>query len=131
MTASDERQLKQIIINKKDKELKDFLRRDKREEVLDIAMQQPLTCEQIEILSPRLSRYIIPQNQMRCKAHGLIFYNAEGIAGAGETARAMQEALNTHQFSTLVTSWTSFDHLEGLLEEQVRDAMIFSPVMMC
>ena len=73
--------------------------------------QDPIVTKDIERLSQKSSRYLIPHNQGMCRRNAIILYSKEERPGAVEEAEDMQQSLEAVGFQVIVYEWSNTNEI--------------------
>lgn len=82
--------------------------------------EEPLSMDQIEMLSPHSSQCVIPYNQQRFKRYGLILFSSAGRPGASEEADDLTKALEATGFDVIKTEWSEAGELQRIIDSAME-----------
>ena len=72
--------------------------------------------DQMQELPPYSYHYIIPHNQQRIKAYGVVLVNTHNRPGAVSEAENFEQALETLGYIVFKMEWTDVAELQSMIE---------------
>ena len=82
----------------------------------NITETESLTVDQIQVLSPLSTQYIIPYKQEKSKRYGLILFRSENRSGAAAEADDLEQALEAAGCKVMKMEWYEARELQGMID---------------
>lgn len=82
----------------------------------ELIQHEPLSQEQVEMLSSHLNKYVLPQNQTKSGLHALILYTTDYREGAIAEAKDLEDSFKV-RFCYWPVFKTSVDNIPTLMIE--------------